>query len=271
MEINLFDLNGVNKSPVPGKDFSSKNITFVNQLMKYDGISIFTDKHILKGSVNGVKSKLKIAWLWEPKVVHPQLYRALKATHHKYDYILTHDDEVLKLSDKCICVPTGMTWIPDENRQIFKKSKKVSTIVSKKKYLKGHKLRHELCKVEGVQKFGNSVKYIKDKTDALRDFRYSVTVENCSINNYFTEKLIDCFVTGTIPVYWGCANIGKYFNMGGIIMVNNLKDLKKKIASFTDERYNSALPAIKDNYNRALEYTNMFDWAYKNILKDLDK
>lgn len=31
---------------------------------------------------------------------------------------------------------------------------------------------------------------------------------------YFSEKLSDCFVSGTIPLYWGCVRLGDYFDMG---------------------------------------------------------
>jgi len=269
MEVNLFDVNGLLTSPVPGKDFSPKKIKIVKNKDNYDGITIITDKHIVRGKGKSIKSKIKIAWLWEPQVVHPALYKSIRNVHKDYDYVFSHNENVLNLGKKCICVPTGMTWIPEENRQIFKKSKKVSAIVSKKKSLRGHRLRHELCKAEGVRKFGTSVKYIKDKTDALKDFMFSVAVENCSIKHYFTEKLIDCFVTGTVPIYWGCTNLEKYFNMDGVIKVKCLKHLNNMMPNLNANKYKSMLPAIEDNYNRALKYVNMFDWVYDNILKDL--
>ena len=43
----------------------------------------------------------------------------------------------------------------------------------------------------------------------------------CSSDLYFTEKLLDCFATGTIPVYLGAPDIDKHFNKDGII---NLAD-----------------------------------------------
>ena len=41
--------------------------------------------------------------------------------------------------------------------------------------------------------------------------------ENGQYETYFTEKLLDCFATGTIPVYLGAPDIGNYFNKDGII------------------------------------------------------
>jgi len=269
MEINLFDINGVLRSPVPGKDFSPKNIKVVVNRDDYKGITIITDKIILQNKAKQIKAKVKIAWLWEPRVVHHALYKGIKEFYKDYDYVFSHDEGVLQLGKNCVCVPTGMTWIPEENRQIFKKTKKISAVVSKKKNLKGHKLRHELCKVDGVIQFGNNVKYIRDKTDGLRDFMFSIAVENCSIKHYFTEKIIDCFLTGTVPIYWGCTNIQKYFNMDGVIQINGYNHLKNMMPTLNYKKYEAMMPAINDNYNRALKYTNMFDWVYENILRGI--
>ena len=46
---------------------------------------------------------------------------------------------------------------------------------------------------------------------------FSIAIENASYETYFTEKLLDCFATGTIPVYYGAPDIGDYFNKDGII------------------------------------------------------
>ena len=49
---------------------------------------------------------------------------------------------------------------------------------------------------------------------------FSVTIENDKYETYYTEKLTDCFATGTIPIYWGCLNISQYFNPKGIVILN---------------------------------------------------
>lgn len=265
LKINLFDTNGMHKSPVPGVDFSSKNVQLISAKKNFDGISIFTDKHIVRRTSVKVNSKIKIAWILEPRAVYNQSYECVVKYEKEYDLILTYCDKLLKTSNKYICVPFGSTWIPPDRRMIYNKSKKICAVVSKKKYLTGHKMRHEIAAIKEVQVFGNSVSYIKDKTDALKDYMFSVAIENCSINNYFTEKVIDCFLTGTIPIYWGCKNISKYFNSNGIIWVNSGKDAFKKIQYMNADRYNKMLPAIKDNFNRAQKYANMFDWMYYNI------
>ena len=35
---------------------------------------------------------------------------------------------------------------------------------------------------------------------------FSVCIENDVYDTYFTEKILDCFATGTIPIYKGTKN-----------------------------------------------------------------
>ena len=46
---------------------------------------------------------------------------------------------------------------------------------------------------------------------------------------YFTEKLLDCFATGTIPVYLGAPDIGKVFNIDGIITLSDEFDISDEV------------------------------------------
>ena len=47
-----------------------------------------------------------------------------------------------------------------------------------------------------------------NKSTSLCPFMYSIVIENDQYDDYFTEKITDCFSTGTIPVYYGTENIG---------------------------------------------------------------
>ena len=43
-----------------------------------------------------------------------------------------------------------------------------------------------------------------------RNAMFHVAVENSKHNNYFTDKIIDCFCTKTVPIYWGAPYIGDF-------------------------------------------------------------
>ena len=49
------------------------------------------------------------------------------------------------------------------------------------------------------------------KWDGLDKYSYSIAIENACMPNYFSEKFTDCILAWTIPIYYGCPNIHKYF------------------------------------------------------------
>jgi hypothetical protein len=55
-----------------------------------------------------------------------------------------------------------------------------------------------------------------DKEVGLRDYRYSIAIENCSERGYSTEKIADCFLTNTVPIYYGCPDIEAIYAPGSI-------------------------------------------------------
>ena len=53
---------------------------------------------------------------------------------------------------------------------------------------------------------------------------FHVALENVRQCNYFTEKLLDCFLTRTVPIYWGCPNIADYFDTDGMLIIPHPDD-----------------------------------------------
>ena len=92
---------------------------------------------------------------------------------------------------------------------------------------------------------------------------FSVTIENDSYLTYWTEKILDCFVTGTVPVYYGSPDIFDFFNEDGIILLNDDFD----VASLNEEEYYKRMGAIEDNFNRALKYDVIEDIIYEKWLR----
>lgn len=59
--------------------------------------------------------------------------------------------------------------------------------------------------------YHNKNKNVVTKFEGLINYKYSLCIENCSIKNYFTEKITDAILCWTIPIYYGCTNIQDYF------------------------------------------------------------
>jgi len=92
---------------------------------------------------------------------------------------------------------------------------------------------------------------------------FSVTIENSQYETYWTEKILDCFVTGTVPVYHGAPDLPDYFNMDGVIILDDKFDP----AQLTTDLYVSKKDAIKDNFERAIKFEIIEDIIYERYLK----
>ena len=103
---------------------------------------------------------------------------------------------------------------------------------------------------------------IEKKDIGLVDYRFSIAIENDDTDCYFSEKLIDCFLTSTIPIYWGSKDVSKIFNDDGIIWLEDIKNLN----DYDENYYTKKENAIKENYFIALQNNiNPYD-SLKNIL-----
>jgi len=100
---------------------------------------------------------------------------------------------------------------------------------------------------------------------------FSIVIENDQYDDYFTEKITDCFATGTIPVYYGTKNIGNYFNTDGIIEIPNDENLVDFIITnrLNKDLYYSKMDAIEDNLERVKNMQLADDMLFDKI-QELD-
>jgi hypothetical protein len=230
-----------------------------------EDVTFFIDDSIRHGI--DIKCKKKIAWLVESRGIIPSamdfVRKNWKLISENYDCLLTHDKSIESLSDNFYYIPSHGYWI--ENPKIHKKTKLISMISSNKRMTNGHTYRLNWVEKlkDKVDLFGSGINPINKKEEALNEYMFSVTIENDSYPSYWSEKILDCFVTGTVPIYHGDPNIGDFFNKDGIIILNddfNLNDLNEDL-------YHSMMPHIEDNFNRALEYDIIEDIIYKKWIK----
>jgi len=255
-------LTGGNKGySVAGKE--SKYIEWVKDPSLPE--TVYVDFWIDQAFTDGVIGT-KYAWLLESKYVSPNIVERIKSDPEKYftvfKYIFTHNKELLDLDDRFKWCPANGFWIKEP--KIYEKSKIISFITSNKNFTQGHKTR-----LEWVQKIGNQVDLygrgfneIANKEDGLCDYMFSVVIENGVYESYYTEKILDCFATGTIPVYLGSPDIGNFFNQDGIIQLTDEFDV-------SDEIYYNKMEAILDNFERVKQIEVLEDFIYTNYLKIL--
>jgi len=143
----------------------------------------------------------------------------------------------------------------------------ISIISSDKTQTIGHRLRHNIIdKLNNkIDVYGRTYNPIDYKLDGLKDYRFNIVVENTKRDYWFTEKLIDCFVTGTVPIYWGCPSIGNFFNTNGMIIFETLGELEEILNNLTEKDYLNCLDFINENYNLSKKYLLPDDLIYRNL------
>lgn len=206
----------------------------------------------------------KYGWMLESKEITPNIFLDVKKNYKKYlqvfKYIFTHNKELLELDSRFKWCPANGYWI--KKSKIYPKSKLISFITSNKNQTVGHKKRIEWVQMIGdqVDLYGRGFKQIEFKEQGLCDYMFSIVIENGFYESYFTEKILDCFATGTIPIYLGTPDIGDYFNKDGIIDLTEEFDISEEI-------YYSKMRAIKENFKKIQDIEVLEDFLYKNYLR----
>ena len=237
-------------------------------------IEVYCDYDILGGFES--KCENKFLWICESKVVVPDQMRIL--TEKKDDFldvykaVFVHDKELLDLDDRFVYAPpaANVTWVVPDKQKIYEKSKLVSMVSSGKSFSSGHTFRNNLMvslkeKCPSLDIFGRSFRPFDTKDQVLADYMFSVTVENESYSNYYTEKLLDCFATGCVPVYHGTPDLPKMFNPDGVITLTDDFDPN----DLNEDLYHSMMPAIKENFELQKAHKMSDDVVYEKIMERL--
>ena len=105
---------------------------------------------------------------------------------------------------------------------------------------------------------GVSFEYPQPSKKPALEYMYHFAVENCVEAGYFTEKIMDCFTTHTIPVYFGDPCIGNIFVPDGIIKLDP-DNIAAQVNALTPGLYRAKRDAIMENRKRAERYWHFED------------
>ena len=265
---------------------------------------ILNDSEILEylsGSIKINKKVPIIARLHEHRdYFNRNIMNAVISNHEKFHTILTYDKIILEsVPNAKFCNIDGIsqfvlypnqsgippyhsklfdTFDVEQTIQIYPKNifNKASCITSAKNFLPGHSTRLNFIQniKNKVDLFGRGIREIPSKLDALHNYAFTVAIENNTATDdyYFTEKLIECFVTGTVPIYHGCPNIGEFFDVRGVLTFSNQTELDYLLDNLTEEKYNSMSEYIHSNFNKCvsnmvIHADSLYDLHLNQIVK----
>jgi len=209
----------------------------------------------------------------EPKSIRNSM-PFLEQNYGEFDVILAWDKNILNAFPNTKRFIYGTCWIDTENFAPNKKNV-LSFLTSSKKYTEGHCLRHSVFNHLSNYPTLFPRKYvihavmtpprIEKKERLFENAKYSIIIENEKEDNWITEKLIDCFATKTIPIYWGAPNVGEFFDEKGIIPFNTIPELFEILNSLDMKEYDALTDSIEHNYTEALKYADFFSRVDKEI------
>lgn len=106
-----------------------------------------------------------------------------------------------------------------------------------------------------------------DSKNILFNSMFHIAIENAFEPNYFTEKLVDCLATYTVPVYRGCPNIGDHFNIDGMILAPPGQPVIDIVNRLTAGDYWNRMGAIVENARRCRKYMDFQSALRKTIIQ----
>lgn len=279
MIVNLFDSN-FGAWPISTAFQESEYIEYEHGLLKFDGVTLFTDEWINHPIVDQVESEYKIGWLREPYCLHPETYEKAFLNLPKFRFILTYYQPYLNFSSKNFrFIPYAGTWIARRDWSIKPKTKLCSMLIGTKMSTDGHRIRHDIADMIELEGYnvdfygvrGEPVSYGQEaKYKVLADYCFSIVTETCREDNLFTEWLLDCLALGTIPIFWGAPNIHQFFEAQGILQFDTVDRLEKALTRLSTALWAEKLSAVYTNLLRMQHCAVTEDWLYWNVLKELE-
>ncbi|BBN58994.1 glycosyltransferase family 10 domain-containing protein [Hydrogenovibrio marinus] len=121
-------------------------------------------------------------------------------------------------------------------------------------HFKGPKLFRALNRIKFLSKllapkFPSYQGKVEKKKNVLEKYKFVICFENAKdIPGYITEKIFDCFIAGSVPIYWGASNVNSYIPSGCYVDMKNFssyEELYQFISKMPDNEYSHYLDEIE--------------------------
>ena len=161
----------------------------------------------------------------------------------------------------------GRSYSECRNIAIPPKSETISMVCSAKKmkhtrHMERFRLATAIAnEVPGVAWFGNGVKPVSRKYEALDPYRYTVAIENHVAPLHWTEKLSDALLAECLPFYAGDPTIGEILPPESVIPIP-IDDPQEAVriirAAIVSDEYSRRREAVREAKRLVLEKYNFW-------------
>lgn len=164
-----------------------------------------------------------------------------------YNYFKKLKPESLKKEDKIV-------WVTSNQRASIQHNKRMDFLDS-------------ISDLSFIELYGRGIKEVDSKWDIMRNAKYAIAYENFKNPFNWTEKISDCFLSYTVPLYFGCDRIEDYFPKEAIIQIDpkdkHIKQFLKEIVH--SNNYNQKIEALKAARTLVLDKYQIFPFISNQI------
>lgn len=225
----------------------------------YTGENIFPDFNLCDYAIGFEKAKIGDRYIRYPLAY--AIYRKDYQKMMRKNESVSADRERDKLF--CAMVVSNGRLACDYRTDFFMELSKYRQVDSGGRYL------NNINKPEGVE----------DKLAFLSKYKFSFAFENDAHPGYCTEKIVQSFAAGTVPVYWGDPDVEQYFNPEAFINCNRYDTMDEVIEKIREIDTDPQLylrmrmqPAIIDTQETMETYDKKFeDWLISMIDREYER
>lgn len=191
-----------------------------------------------------------------------------------YDYVIAFND--IKFGDRYVNVPNwliGKKYWNDVCAMVHKHENVTDKDYDNRDFCawvcsngNGNNIRedmfHRLCnykKVDSGGRFLNNIGIpngVEDKTIFQKAYRFSFALEDSENDGYTDEKIVNCFASRNIPIFWGDRNVTNIFNKDAFISAYDYSSREEMVDAIIQ------LDSDKDEYLRRLAVPALKDVSY---------
>lgn len=196
---------------------------------------------------------------------------ANKKVKINYNQFETKNNNILSHGALPWHIDKDYDFLIDLKYDSLKKENKIVWITSNQRSSKGHNTRMDFLdsikQLPFCDLYGRGIQPIENKWDVLKNSKYAIAYENYQSNYYWTEKITDCFLSYTMPIYFGCNTIDNFFPRNSYIQLDP-KDqhidlfLKETV---TSAKWEENLEALNVARQLVLNEYQLFPFLYNQI------
>lgn len=192
-------------------------------------------------------------------------YRRIPEIVRRFPLVFTHQRHLLELGEPFRPLLFGTNWIGarDAHRtaEVMDSSPAKTGMVSFIGSLEhpdegAYRLRREVAAYamsrKDIECYGKGIRPVAGKREAIGPFRFSIAMENAASDHYFSEKLNDCLLLETVPIYYGCPGIGDLLDERGMLRFNSIEQLAAILDGLNESTYERMRPYVLANREKVV-------------------